>query len=280
MTYKTLLLQCDGDKTVGRRVEIAAELAKRFGSHLIGLHVRAPFEPPMIDETGFEMAPFFEAYEEAAQADRDAASAAFAGATNRKDISSEWRTVDGLVDEEIVAQARYADLTVVGQANPDASSSVSPPPNLPEVVALSSGRPVLVIPYVGAPRQPGGNILLCWNASRESARAAAEALPFLKQAKDVVVLIIDGKTSRAGRGAEPGADIATWLGRHGVNVTVKRETAADVDVGDVILSRAADLDTDLIVIGLYGHSRAREFILGGASRTLLANMTAPLFIAQ
>ncbi len=280
MTYKTILLQCDGDKTAARRAQIAAQLAGRFGSHLVGLHVQPPFAPPVFDQTGFAMEPFFEAYEDSAKADREAASAAFAAAIKGKALSSEWRTTNGPVEEEVAVQARYADLVVVGQANPDTSSMVSPPLDLPEAVALSSGRPTLVIPFVGAPRQPGENVLLCWNASRESARVANDALPILKQAKNVTVLIVDPETSATGHGAEPGADVATWLGRHGIKVTVRREVAADVEVGDVILSRAADLDADLIAMGLYGHSRAREFILGGASRTLLGSMTVPVLMSH
>jgi nucleotide-binding universal stress UspA family protein len=122
--------------------------------------------------------------------------------------------------------------------------------------------------------------MLCWNASRESARAASDALPFLAAAEKVVVLVVDPRSSAGGHGAEPGADVAKWLTRHGVKVTVQRDVAADADIGGVILSRAADHDVDLIVMGMYGHSRMREMVLGGASRSLLASMTVPVFIAH
>jgi len=122
--------------------------------------------------------------------------------------------------------------------------------------------------------------MLCWNASRESARAAAEALPFLVPADKVVVLVVDAKQSVSGHGAEPGADVASWLVRHGVKVTVQRDVAADADVGSVILSRAADHAIDLIVMGVYGPSRLREVILGGVSRALLSRMTVPVLMAH
>jgi nucleotide-binding universal stress UspA family protein len=122
--------------------------------------------------------------------------------------------------------------------------------------------------------------MLCWNASRESARAAADALPFLAAAEKVVVLVVDPRSSAGGHGAEPGADVATWLARHGVKVTVQRDVAADADIGGVILSRAADHGADLIVMGIYGHSRVREMILGGASRSLLSSMTVPVLMAH
>ena len=102
----------------------------------------------------------------------------------------------------------------------------------------------------------------------------------MKAAGAVTVLIVEPGTSPAGHGAMPGADVATWLSRHEVKVTVQREAAADGDVGAVILSRAMDLGTDLIVMGIYGHSRLRELVLGGASRTLLASMTVPVLMAR
>ena len=122
--------------------------------------------------------------------------------------------------------------------------------------------------------------MLCWNASREFARAATEALPLLKAASEVAVLIVDEKAATSRPSANHGADVIRWLGRHGVEAVVQREVADSVDIGDVILSRAADLDTDLIVMGIYGHSRVREMVLGGASRTLLASMTVPVFMAH
>jgi nucleotide-binding universal stress UspA family protein len=122
--------------------------------------------------------------------------------------------------------------------------------------------------------------MLCWNASREAARAASDALPFLKAADKVIVLVVEPKTLAADHDAEPGSDVAAWLSRHGAKVVVQREPALDSDVGAVILSRAADNDVDLIVMGLYGHSRMRELVLGGVSRTLLSSMTVPALMSH
>jgi nucleotide-binding universal stress UspA family protein len=145
-------------------------------------------------------------------------------------------------------------------------------------VAMATERPVLVVPYIGAAKPPGNNVMLCWNGRREAARAATGALPLLKTATNVTLLMIDPATPTGG--GEPGADAAQWLARHGAKVTVQRDSAEGSNVGGVILSRAADRDIDLIVMGLYGHSRVRELVLGGASRTLLASMTVPLLLAH
>lgn len=129
-------------------------------------------------------------------------------------------------------------------------------------------------------KPPGKVVMVCWNASREAARAVVDALPFLRAAEKVIVLAVNPEMSAAGHGAEPGADVAAWLSRHGVRVTVQRDVAPDADVGAVILSRAADHGVDLIVMGIYGHSRMREMVLGGASRSLLASMTVPVLMAH
>jgi len=105
-------------------------------------------------------------------------------------------------------------------------------------------------------------------------------LPFLKSAEEVIVLTVDATQSSSGHGSEPGADVALWLSRHGVKVKVQREISIDDDVGDVILSRARDYGVDLIVMGVYGHSRVREFVMGGASRSILAGMTVPVLMAH
>lgn len=278
MTYKTILVHCDANPKVAYRLAIATDLAKRHGAHLIGAHIQEPFTvPPMFDST-VAMDDLFRTFEETATADHAAAKAAFEKCVKGAGLSTEWRHEEGYTDTCLRTHARYADLVVLGQADRESTSSV--PLDLPEVMALSSGRPVLVVPHVGAPAKPAETVILCWNASRESARAASDALPLLRAATKVIVLCIDAHTSSHGHGIEPGADVAAWLARHGVKVTVQRDVAADDDVGNTILSRAADHDAGLIVMGLYGHSRLREMVLGGASRTLLASMTVPTLVAH
>ena len=278
MGFKTILVHCDASAKVSQRLAVAVDVAKRHGSHLVGIHARPPLGAPVFFEGGAQMDTLFAAYEVNAAADQAAALQAFNKAVKGHHISHEWRVVDGFIDSELAIQARYADLLVVDQTDPDALTPT--PSDLPEAVVLSTGRPALVVPHIGVRSPPGVSVMLCWNASRESARAAADALPFLRAAKNVTVLVVDPRASKTGHGAEPGADVAQWLARHGVKVTVQRDVAADNDVGAVILSRASDLGVDLIVMGVYGHSRVREMVLGGASRTLLASMTVPVLISH
>ena len=261
-----------------KSLAVAVQVAQRHGAHLIGVHVQQPFEVPPFTEGAIVMDDLFTAYDAAAKADQAAAAATFQKAIKGARISTEWRLAKGYAEAELAVQARYADIVVLGQTEPDNQSLL--PTDLPETIALSTGRPVLVVPHIGAPSKVGTTMMLCWNASRESARAASDALPLLREAESVIVLVVDPRSSNQGHGAEPGADVAAWLSRHGVKVTVQRDVAPDADVGGVILSRAADHDVDLIVMGLYGHSRMREMVLGGVSRTLLGSMTVPVFVAH
>lgn len=278
MSYKTILVHCDAASALPQRLGVAVKLAQRYRAHLVGLHVQAPIIVPAFSGGAVPLDSLYVAYETAAKVELDQAAAAFAGAVKDADISSEWRIATAYHEEELVLQARYADLLILGQT--DAAVDSTTPAALPEAVAIASARPTLAIPHAGIHAMPGNSVMLCWNASRESARAATEALPFLVAADKVVVLIVDDKPRRRGIGAEAAADVAAWLGRHDVKVTVERDAAPDGDVGNVILSRAADHGIDLIVMGLYGHSRLREVILGGASRTLLSSMTVPVLMAH
>jgi nucleotide-binding universal stress UspA family protein len=150
----------------------------------------------------------------------------------------------------------------------------------PERVALAAGRPVLAIPYAGRFEAVGRRVLIGWDASREATRAVADAMPLLAAAETVSVLSIDPREGPSAHGPVPGADISPHLARHGVNATVERTVSAGVPAGDLLLSRAADLGADLLVVGAYGHSRARELLLGGVTRTLLQSMTLPVLMSH
>jgi nucleotide-binding universal stress UspA family protein len=211
MNYKTILVHCDASPRLPRRLEIAVDLALRFDAHLVGIHVQAPIEVPAFAAGPVPTFDLYAAYEASAKAQHDAAAAAFEEAIKSRQLSTEWRLAKGYHEDELITQARYSDLLVLGQTEPDLNTQT--PRDLPETVAVSSGRAALVIPYAGGRAKPGKSVLLCWNASRESARAAADALPFLMMADKVTVLVVDTKQLGSRHGPEPGADVATWLAR-------------------------------------------------------------------
>jgi nucleotide-binding universal stress UspA family protein len=175
--------------------------------------------------------------------------------------------------------ARYVDLTILGQLDPDRGDAELIRPR-PEQVTLASGRPILVVPYAGHFATVGRRVLIGWNATREATRAVNDAMPLLIEADVVTVLTIDAREGPDGHGELPGADISLHLARHGVKATVERTVSAGISAGDVLLSRAADLGADLLVIGAYGHSRVRELLLGGATRSILQSMTLPVLMSH
>ena len=188
----------------------------------------------------------------------------FHEATRRRGIQGEWRVDTGDIIGITKLHARYADLTIVGQGI-DLKDAPYDLRFLPQELALGVGRPVLVVPRYGTFDTVGERVLVAWNGSREATRAVHDALPILKLATTVTVLSIDPERDTGER--MPSADIALHLARHGVAAEGMSTLGLDISVGDLLLSRAADLGADLIVMGAYGHSRVREMVLGGATRT-------------
>lgn len=277
MGFKNLLVHVAADKANAARIDYALRLAAAHGAHLTALHVPvAPFVPgfAMVEVTA-ELAEARERYarEEAERLEREVRAA-----SSRAGAAVEWRTGAGDLIDTALLHARHADIAIVGQgADDNDSDRRSSLPFLLESLLLGSGRPVLAIPSYGTYPTLGERVLVCWNATREAARAVNDALPVLRRAQQVTVLSIDPINAQR---RIPGADIAVHLARHGVKVEAMSAYAEDLDVGDVILSRAADLGADMIVMGGYGHSRTREILLGGATRHILRHMTAPVLMSH
>ena len=171
--------------------------------------------------------------------------------------------------------ARRFDLSIVGQANPDV---VGPQELIIEAALFQSGRPVVVVPYIQKTGLTLNRVLVCWDGGRQAARAIADALPFLHRAKAVEVVVVATKPLKSDD--SPGADIARHLAHHDLNVCLKRLVTGGTDVANTILSYAADVSADFVVMGGYGHSRLREFILGGATRGVLSSMTIPTLMSH
>jgi nucleotide-binding universal stress UspA family protein len=281
MSYKDLLVVLDSDKASRGRMELAAALAERYAAHLVGLYPlpipEAPrhfgyYDPALLD-------PFFRELREKAREVCDKEREAFEHAASLRALSAEWRVAEAAAESDPALHARYVDLTILGQLDPDGGDSELVRPR-PEHVTLASGRPILVVPYAGHFETVGRRVLIGWNATREATRAVNDAMPLLIEADVVTVLTIDAREGPDGHGELPGADISLHLARHGVKAAVERTVSAGIPAGDVLLSRAADLGADLLVIGAYGHSRMRELLLGGATRSILQSMTLPVLMSH
>jgi nucleotide-binding universal stress UspA family protein len=281
MSYKDLVVVLDAAPDSHGRIELAAVLAERFDAHLVGLYPLPAAQLPM--SAGYaQLAPLEPIYREWRARALDQAEVVrktFEHLTGLRGVKGEWRAVPEYREADPALHARYADLTILGQRNRDSDEAALTRPS-PEAVTLASGRPILIVPYAGQFAGIGRSVLVAWNASREATRAVADAIPLLAGAEEVTVMIVDPQPGSEQGGDLPGADIAVHLARHGVTAQVEHTVAAGVPVGEVILSRAADLGADLLVMGAYGHSRARELLLGGATRSILASMTIPVLMSH
>jgi nucleotide-binding universal stress UspA family protein len=282
MRLKDILVHLAANEQGTTRLQVAADLARHHAAHLTGLYVVDIVLPIMIaaDANGgvAVLGDLLETQRQDALTEAAGVAAAFRERLRRDGIAGEWRLVEASAPEQVALHARYADLAVVGQADP-AGNQPSATAIL-ETALFSSARPVLVVPYAGRFETVGRRVLIGWNASREAARAVHDALPLMAGARSVTVLAVNPQTGIGGHGKEPGADIARHLARHGAAVTVEHMMASEISAGDVILNRAAALSADLLVIGAYGHSRLREMILGGVTRTLLERMTIPMLMSH
>ena len=287
MGFKDILVALDSAPAARGRIELAAALAERFGAHLIGLHAALPVEAPRrrgyfdyFDHSLLD--PLYREYREKMQADAEQARALFEETASRHGVSAEWRTASGYPSEITALNGRYVDLIVLGQLDPDDPQTMLFQP-LPEEVALGVGRPILVVPYAGSWKEIGRRVLVGWDASREATRAINDAMPLLAGAQAVTILSVDpagGPAAPLSHGEVPGADIALHLARHGVKAMTEATVSAGIGAGNALLSRASDLEADLLVMGAYGHSRVRELLLGGATRTVLESMTLPVLMAH
>jgi nucleotide-binding universal stress UspA family protein len=281
MALKDILVPLDADRGHEARIALAVALARRTGAHLTGLFVIEPMSLATAAGPGGADIAALEVFQQVQEGNRlrrrevgEGLARAFRAAAKAAGVDHDWRIAEDAAAASATRHARYADLVIVGQADPDQPAI----PDIAQSLLLGSGRPVLMIPYIGA-ASVGRRALIAWNASREAARATHDALPLLTAAENVTVLSID-PISGDGAAAPSAADLVRHLARHGIKAEAAQGTADDVSVGDLILSRAADLTADLIVMGGYGHSRAREFVMGGATRTLLRHMTVPVLMAH
>ena len=266
------------DTTYEVAANYAVSVAEAFGAHLAA--ITFAYEPvlPATLVGGVLPVDFINAQRALAEKAGNAAMTKLSETARRIGVAVETRLeITGFADAANLFGhfARRLDLSIVGQANPDV---VGPQDLIIEAALFQSGRPVVVVPYIQRTGLTLNRVLLCWDGGRQAARAIADALPFLHRAKAIEVVIVATEPLKSDE--LPGANIARHLARHDLNVDLKRIVTGETDVANTILSYAADVSADFIVMGGYGHSRLREFILGGVTRGLLSSMTIPTLLSH
>lgn len=280
MPYATILLHLNDVRRAERVLQAAVPTAREMGAHLIGASVLPPVVviPPM---DGMGTSVTIDDHRVAYGADMAKLKAMFIQLTSAQPLQAEWSEADagyGSVADVIIERGRCADLIIASQGDVqwDSAWLLEDPVRL----AIESGRPVLLVPNAGRNTLPPKRVTVAWNGRREAARAVFDALPFLKIAEDVNVVWIDPESDQLRAGDLPASDICTTLARHGVKCQTSQATAPGGNVGQELLHQANAFGSDLLVMGCYGHSRLREFILGGASKYVLEHMQLPVLLSH
>lgn len=276
MALKNILVHVDGSPAGRVRLDLALALAVRDAAHLAIVHLFGwqPFPGYLVAEMPQGL---IDQMRQSARERAEAVEAESRRVCDLAGVAAEWRMVETFDPTTVARHARYADLAIVGQDNPDDGQELK---GIAEAVVLESGRPALVVPYAGRFETVGKTVLVAWDGGREATRAVNDMLPLLSGDARVSILALDPDRTLAGNAGTPGQDIALHLARHGVKVEASHYVTDQISVGDLLLSRAADFGSDMIVMGGYGHSRMREVVLGGTTRHLLQHMTVPVLMSH
>ncbi|MEI5999996.1 universal stress protein [Paraburkholderia bengalensis] len=279
MSYPSILVHLDTGTHAQSRLDLALQFARRFHAKLTGVLCTYVPDPHALFIMG-GTANYYIEHERLREDRCMTLQHHFHAALTRNKMEGRWIAATGYANDVMPPYARLADLIVAGQADVvDPESFVAE--QFIENLVMAAGRPVLVVPSSGSFTECGKHILIAWDASREATRAIHDALPFLSNASKVTLVTVNAERDAPGCPRIPGADIALTLARHGVKVEV-RDIAAEggTPVGDVLLSQVSDLGCDMIVMGAYAHTRLRDLVMGGATRTLLRSMTVPVLFSH
>ena len=257
--------------------DYAISLADAFRAHVLG--VAFSFDPVIPGMVMGGLPPeFIESQRTESDKKARAAVARFEKAANQAGISAETRIISASVSgaaDQLGRLARRFDMAVVGQADGDKGMADEV---VDEGVLFECGRPVIFVPFIQKIGLKLDRVMVCWDGSRAATRAIADSIPLLQKAKEVEIVLVTSKGFKADEA--PGVDLAKHLARHKLDVNLKRITSPEIDVASTILSYAADTSADMIVMGGYGHSRLREFVLGGVTRSILETMTVPVLMSH
>jgi nucleotide-binding universal stress UspA family protein len=263
---------------VDRLLNVAAPLARRYDARVDGLHVVPQIQ--IYADAGLSAgSAIYKTQEEFFDTEAKAIETAFASRCKSEGIDNSWRHLTagtGSAMQKAVAAGRLADLVLAAQYDPENPAAAY----FPEDLVMGCGRPVIMVPYAGTFGDIGSRILIAWNGGREAARAVFDALVLFKP--DAAINILTAENGGHGEVAAITAPeaLAQALARHGFKTAINHSRGGELTVGEDILSRAADFSADLIVMGGYGHTRLRETVFGGATRTILEHMTVPVLMAH
>ncbi len=270
MSVASILLHVDDTAAFESRMKIAVRLAHQFNAHLTALYVGPPRNSRNISETSSGA--------DAVTTDGANARKLCEEAAGGAGVVLEWLTEEGDLIDTVNEYGRYCDLLVLGQRDP--AENTGRGVSATDHMVLESGTACLVVPYIGTATEQMDNILIAWNGSTESTRAVKDALPLLKQASRVEILVINPEQQKVKERGAPAVGVKAYLAKHGVQAETHLLHNKHSDAGDALLSYASNFSADLVVMGAYGHARWREKVLGGFTQHLLGHMTVPVLMSH
>ena len=273
MAYRDIVVYLAQDGRSPSRMDAAIGLAERHEARVTGVYALPPVVVAEVASANFPPE-FAERLEKELRERAEETERLFRERMAKAGLPSEWRVFAADSVEAVTTSAHYADLTIVGQTDPDDGAGGQ---ELADSVVLGAGGPVMVWPRAGSFRVDPATITVAWNGTREAKRAVSDALPLLRRAEKVVVLGVD----TGDRTHTPGTDICAHLARHGVTAEARRAVSTtDIDARNALLNALADDGAGLLVMGAYGRHRMRELLLGGMTRDMLRHMTVPVLMSH
>ena len=277
MRFKTMVAILQNEQDGERVLDCAIPLAERFESHLIGIHAEA-LPVPYTSATGFPDTEFLQVSAEMNKERADRLQAVFLRRIEDSGLSFEWRSLESFSGDSALTgmtSARAADLIIAAQRDTGGDPGADV-----DTLVYDAGRPVLGVPHAGPRLTTFRRVLLAWNGSKEAARAAFDALPFICEADKTDIIVIDPTETLDDAPEAAGAEIAAALSRHGANVSVSVQKSGGASVDDIIQARIVESGTDLLVLGAYSHSWLRQLLFGGVTRTVLRTANVATFLSR
>lgn len=274
MFCKDLLVVVDASEAGANAVQCAAQLAAAHGAHLMGLYLA--YNPMTgFAETQLPADLLQQHQDNLVRAEQDTRRL-FEETCRAAGISAEWRAAWEVQTSVLMLSARYADLVAMSGTASNSADLIAH--RYADSVVIAAGRPVLLFPERYKWGKGFQRIMVAWDGSREATRAVHDALPVLVQARKVLIMEVAGREDAGAR--DPASDIAKHLARHGVAAEAAHTLKGDISVGDQLLDASVDTRADLLVAGAYGHSRLREYALGGVTRHLMTHLAIPMIFSH
>ncbi|TGQ72888.1 MAG: universal stress protein [Mesorhizobium sp.] len=277
MRFKTIVAILQNEQDAERVLDCAIPLASRFESHLIGIHAEA-LPVPYTSATGFPDTEFLQVSADMNRERAEKLQAAFLRRVEDSGLSFEWRSLESFSGDSAlsgISSVRAADLIIAAQRDTGGDPSADV-----DTLVYDAGRPVLVVPHNGPLLTTFRRVLLAWNGSKEAARAAFDALPFIIEAEKTDILVIDPPETLDESPEAAGAEIASALSRHGATVSVSVQKSGGASVDEMIQTRIAESGADLLVLGAYSHSWLRQLLFGGVTRSVLRTVPVAAFLSR